>query len=86
MITVLKRVEPEEHIDRWYMVAVQPTLFEPLAVICTWGNRQNSWQQSRILPVASTTEAYEVAEKIITQKVKRGYIPIFVSNSSLLSL
>ena len=52
MLTFLKRVDPEEHMDRWYMVFVQATLFEPVAVICAWGNRRNSYQQLRVLPAA----------------------------------
>ena len=57
MLTFLKRVDPEEHMDRWYMVFVQATLFEPVAVICAWGNRRNSYQQLRVLPARSDDEA-----------------------------
>jgi hypothetical protein len=40
MAALLKRFEPEENVNRWYLVHVQPTLFEPIAVICAWG----SWE------------------------------------------
>ena len=73
MVTFLKRVDPEEHMDRWYMVFVQATLFEPVAVICAWGNRRNSYQKLRVLPAASREEALETAQDIVKQKLKRGY-------------
>ena len=73
MLTFLKRVDPEEHMDRWYMVFVQATLFEPVAVICAWGNRRNSYQQLRVLPAHSEDEAFTVAQKIVEQKLARGY-------------
>ena len=37
IMVILKRVEPEEKVDRWYMVTVQPTLLEPVAVVCAYG-------------------------------------------------
>jgi predicted DNA-binding WGR domain protein len=73
MLTFLKRVDPEEHMDRWYMVFVQATLFEPVAVICAWGNRRNSYQQLRVLPAHSEGEALTIAQKIVEQKLARGY-------------
>jgi predicted DNA-binding WGR domain protein len=73
MLTFLKRVDPEEHMDRWYMVFVQATLFEPVAVICAWGNRRNSYQQLRVLPAQSEGEAFTLAQKIVEQKLARGY-------------
>ncbi len=70
---LLKRFEQEENIHRWYSVNIQPTLFEPAAVICSWGRWESSWLQTRILPANSTEEARELAEKIVTRKIKRGY-------------
>ena len=61
-------------MDRWYTVMVQPTLLEPVAVVCAYGNRQTSWQQIRIIPAASWDEAKEKAAKIVEGKVKRGYM------------
>ena len=73
MLVLLTRVDPEEHMDRWYMVTVQPTLFEPLAVICSWGNRQNDYQRVHIIPAASPAQALALAEKIVVAKQRRGY-------------
>lgn len=70
---VLKRVEPEEQMDGSYVVLVQPTLFDPVAVICAWGNRQTAWQQMRILSALSSAEAQALANEIVEQKIRRGY-------------
>ena len=73
MFTFLKRVDPEENMDRWYMVFVQASLLDPVAVICAWGNRRNSYQQLRVLPAASWEEAHETAQDMVKKKVARGY-------------
>ena len=73
MFTMLKRVEPAEQMDRWYMVAVQATLFEPVAVICAWGSRHTAYQQVRILSVTGEAEARALAAQIVATKCRRGY-------------
>ena len=73
MLTVLRRVEPEEHIDRWYMVLVQPTLLDPIAVYCAWGSNDSEWQRSRTIPAADMDAAAFLAARVVAQKVKRGY-------------
>ena len=60
-------------MDRWYMVFVQASLLDPVAVICAWGNRRNSYQQLRVLPAASREEALQTAQGIVQQKLGRGY-------------
>lgn len=55
------------------MVQVQPTLLDPIAVICSWGNWDTAWERSRIFPMDSMEQAQEEAEKIIASKIKRGY-------------
>ena len=73
MATLLVRIEPELGMDRWYSVSVQPTLFEPVVVVCSWGSRRNSYRRSRVLPVKSVDEAERIAEEIVEAKVGRGY-------------
>jgi len=34
MLTVLRRIDPDENMDRYYIVTIQATLFDPMAVIC----------------------------------------------------
>lgn len=69
----LTRVDPERRMDRWYSVTVQPTLLDPVAVVCAWGSRRSRYQQLRALPAASLEEACAAAERIVRGKVRRGY-------------
>lgn len=57
---------------RFYLVAVQATLLDHMAVVRVWG-RRGSWQQTKINPCASREEAQGLAKKFITRKLKRGY-------------
>jgi predicted DNA-binding WGR domain protein len=74
VFVILNRVCPEEGLDRWYLVTIQTTLLDPIAVVCSYGSRHTSWQQARIKPVASKQEAEILATKIIKSKIKRGYV------------
>jgi len=60
-------------MDRWYAVLVQPTLFDEVAVICGWGRRGTDQARWRILPVENQQEADELAERIVSGKIQRGY-------------
>ena len=50
-----------------YMITVQATLLEPLAVVCAYGSWETPWQQLRVLPVSSSTEAQDLADTILDQ-------------------
>lgn len=73
MHTLLKRVNPEQHMNRWYLVTIQPTLLEPLAVICAWGSRETNAQRVQVFPQESPEDAEAMAEKIVQAKLRRGY-------------
>lgn len=73
MFALLKRFDPEEHANRWYMVMVQPTLFEDTAVICAWGSRETTYQRVKIIPMGDLVEAKALAARIVNAKLKRGY-------------
>jgi predicted DNA-binding WGR domain protein len=79
MLAIMKRIEPEENMDRWYLVAVQATLFDPVAVITAWGSRETTYQQMRIFPTGSEEEALDLAARIVGQKLRLGYILIHES-------
>lgn len=64
-MTTLIRIDPNRHMNRRYSVTVQPTLLEPLAVVCVWGSRRSSYQRVRVLPVESAEEAHVAAERIV---------------------
>ena len=72
---LLRRIEPADGMNRWYLVAIQPTLFHPCAVVIAWGRRDNDFQQWRVIPVESEAQAQEMAGRIVARKVKRGYQP-----------
>lgn len=76
----MKRVDPEANMDRWYMVFVQASLFDPVAVVCAWGSRRTAYYQLRVRPAGSTEEALVTAKKIVQQKVKRGYRAVTEAN------
>ena len=50
MLTVLRRIDPDENMDRWYLVMIQATLFDPIAVVCQFGSRHTAWQQTDHCP------------------------------------
>jgi len=67
-VIVLKRGDVTAGINRWYMVSVQQTLLEPVAVVCAWGSRKSRWQRLRVLPVDSC----EAAKNWPTELSKRS--------------
>ena len=73
MYTTLIRIDPDKHMDRRYSVSVQPTLLEPVAVVCLWGSRRSSYQRLQVHQANSWEEARTVAEKIVQEKIRRGY-------------
>ncbi|MDL1889851.1 WGR domain-containing protein [Nitrospirales bacterium NOB] len=75
MNTTLIRVDLEKHMDRRYSVAIQPTLLDPIAVVCVWGSRRSNYQRMHVRPAITREEAEQVAEKIVRGKIRRGYLP-----------
>jgi predicted DNA-binding WGR domain protein len=73
MMALLVHIEPEMNMDRWYSVRVQPTLLDPVAVVCAWGNRHTNYLRTRFLPAESLEEAAKLADDIVNRKVRRGY-------------
>ena len=73
MMILLQRIQPEDGMNRWYLVTVQPTLFHPCAVVIAWGRRDNDFQQWRVIPAENEARAQEMARKIVTRKIRRGY-------------
>lgn len=70
---VLVHVDPEKHMDRWYAVTVQPTLFDRYAVVCLWGSRRTGYQRKKAISVDTLEQAQILAHKIVSQKTKKGY-------------
>ncbi len=72
-MVLLVRVDPERGLNRWYSVSIQPTLLDPVAVLCAWGSRRSRYQRQRALPAGSLAEAEALAKKVIALNVVRGY-------------
>jgi predicted DNA-binding WGR domain protein len=73
IMVILTRVNVEKHMDRWYMVGVQATLFETWSVVCFWGSRRSRYQRVRVIRADNQKVANQIAEKIIKRKIQRGY-------------
>jgi predicted DNA-binding WGR domain protein len=73
MWTILKRVDLEDHINRWYAVGVQTGLFDAVAVVRFWGSRETAYQQVRVEPFGDQVTARIAADRLIQKKLRRGY-------------
>ncbi len=70
---LMHKIIPEQKMARFYEVHVQSTLLDSHAVICTWGSMKNGAHRVRMIKTQTKEEAEQIAERIIQQKVKRGY-------------
>jgi predicted DNA-binding WGR domain protein len=72
----MARIDPDENANRWYAVGVQPSLLDPIAVVCFWGSRETAFQEMQIKPFDDQDAAREAADKMIRAKVRQkdGYI------------
>lgn len=70
---LLNRIDPDENMNRWYLVAVQPTLFHAFSVITAWGRRDNDFQNWRAIPLETQEQANQLACRIVARKIKKGY-------------
>lgn len=69
---LLHRINFEKNEARFYLVEAAPSLFDPHTVLRVWG-RIGGAQQRKITPCGSAVEAEKLAERLIRQKLKRGY-------------
>ncbi len=72
---ILIHTDHAANMDRWYTVDVQPTLFADVAVVCRWGSRRNTFQRIRVVALREGQRAEDVAQAMMTQKMRRGYVP-----------
>lgn len=73
-MTLLIKIDPEAHQNRWYLVLAQPSLLDSAAVITAWGSRQTGYQRMKILPAESPEAAEALAAKLVEKKLGRGYV------------
>ena len=73
MWTWLTRVDHSQNANRFYLIGVQPSLFADVALIRFWGSREKNYQQVMVQPCTDEASARAAADRLIQQKVKRGY-------------
>jgi predicted DNA-binding WGR domain protein len=73
MFVLLRRVDTAENMNRWYLVTIQATLLDPVAVVCLYGRRHTSGHHIWVRPAATAAEAEEIAAAIVAKRLKRGY-------------
>jgi predicted DNA-binding WGR domain protein len=73
MLTLLHRINQEKNEARFYLVMTGPALFDEIAVIRFWG-RIGGHQRHLITPCTTAEDAHSLAERLVTKKLKRGYL------------
>lgn len=68
----LTRRDPERNMARFYVLALEPTLFGEVALLRTWG-RIGTRGQVRIETFDGMAEAYVARAKLERTKLRRGY-------------
>lgn len=70
----LIKIDPQKRMYRYYEISIQATLFEPFAVLCTWGSLVSAFRCQRIIPAKDLAEAELMAGRVLRKKLKRGYV------------
>lgn len=71
-MTYLTRTDPARNLDRFYIVAVTPTLFGEWAVLREWG-RRGSPGTLRLESYRRHEEAQSAEQRTIKRRLQRGY-------------
>lgn len=69
----LRRIDPTQNMRRFYMLAIQPTLFGGASVIRNWG-RIGTSGQSMMETYDSSDDAETASIRLERLKRKRGYL------------
>jgi len=69
---VLERREPSRNMARFYVLAIEPTLFGDTALVREWG-RIGSLGRRRLDFHASVSSAGEALDVWLARKARRGY-------------
>jgi predicted DNA-binding WGR domain protein len=71
-MTFLTRTDPTRNIDRFYVVAITPTLFGEFALLREWG-RRGSPGTLRLTSYARRDDAETAERQIVKRRLARGY-------------
>lgn len=69
---VLERRDEERNMARFYVLAIEPTLFGDVALVREWG-RLGAHGRRRLDLHADNTAAAEALDAWLTRKSRRGY-------------
>jgi predicted DNA-binding WGR domain protein len=69
---VLERRNPSRNMARFYVLAIEPTLFGEMALVREWG-RIGSWGPRRLDLYANRAAAAESLDAWLVRKARRGY-------------
>ena len=70
----VERIEPEKNMARFYLLAVQPTLFGEVSLVRNWG-RIGTRGQEKIQLFDYEMEAVEIFLDLARKKKRKGYRP-----------
>ena len=70
----LFHVDPARNMARFYVLALQPTLFGEVALVREWG-RIGSPGRVQVTAYATPEEAEAAFRRVGHQKARRGYMP-----------
>ena len=68
----LRRIDPSRNMRRFYILAIQPTLFGGASVIRNWG-RIGASGQSKMETFDSADDATDASSRLERAKRRRGY-------------
>ena len=69
---MLERVDPDRNMHRYYVLALEPTLFGDVALRREWGRLGGKGGQTR-LDLHEEPQAREALQAWLQRKLKRGY-------------
>lgn len=71
-LLVLERVDPTRNIARYYVLAIEPSLFGDTALVREWG-RIGGWGRRRLDLYVKDTDAFIALHDWLARKIRRGY-------------
>jgi predicted DNA-binding WGR domain protein len=71
-ILVLDRIDPAQNMARYYVLSIEPALFDQVALVREWG-RSGKPGGRRIELHANSRKARVALEAWLSRKMKRGY-------------
>ncbi|RCW21162.1 putative DNA-binding WGR domain protein [Ciceribacter lividus] len=71
--TELRRVDPERNMARFYLLAIQPTLFGGVSLIRNWG-RIGTSGQVKVETYDRPDDAHRAYRRLERVKRRRGYV------------